>query len=337
MMRVDCTKCTVVHQIMHFSAVELSCTSTLEGTPILRHFRLNFRTVKKTLTLLVIIWSLNLLSCIPALFLSQLKQFWDFGDMREYCFNYFSRPIYKKAYTLTLFIMFYCLPLMFIAACYFLMSKNLRAHVKPGTRQQASSGGATSGRSNATTETVVARNNNNNNSSHARRHRSRRRLSKLVLLVVTTFAVCWLPIHCFHLMTDFSNLLPNMSVSESFIFYIVKIVAHFLSYANSAINPCLYAGMSENFRKCFKDAFRCLQEERGESQEGQEGVIRIAGVQNNSGSSGTPASGSGGSLQNQKNPPSPADISMKSNSLELKITTVTRLTTEISAATSSSV
>ncbi len=289
--------------------------------------------MKKTLTLLVIIWSLNLLSCIPALFLSQLKQFWDFGDMREYCFNYFSRPVYKKAYTLTLFIMFYCLPLLFIAACYFLMSKNLRAHVKPGTRQQAS-GGAASGRPSTTTMTVVAPSNNNN--SRARRHRSRRRLSKLVLLVVTTFAVCWLPIHCFHLMTDFSNLVPKMSVSESFIFYIVKIVAHCLSYANSAINPCLYAFMSENFRKCFKDAFRCLQEER-ESQEGQEGVIRIAGVQNNSGSSGTPGTGSGGSVQNQKNPPSPADTSVKSNSLELKITTVTRLTTEISAATSSSV
>ena len=37
----------------------------------------------------------------------------------------------------------------------------------------------------------------------------------------------------------------------------IKYIAVFIAYMNSALNPILYAGFNENFRKGFKEAFRC--------------------------------------------------------------------------------
>ena len=39
------------------------------------------------------------------------------------------------------------------------------------------------------------------------------------------------------------------------IIYIVKIVAHMFSYSNSAVNPFIYAFMSNDFRRSFKETF----------------------------------------------------------------------------------
>lgn len=37
-----------------------------------------------------------------------------------------------------------------------------------------------------------------------------------------------------------------------------KYAAVYIAYFNSAINPVLYGGFNENFRKGFKDAFKCI-------------------------------------------------------------------------------
>lgn len=37
----------------------------------------------------------------------------------------------------------------------------------------------------------------------------------------------------------------------------LKYAAVYLAYFNSALNPIIYAGLNENFRKGFKEAFKC--------------------------------------------------------------------------------
>ena len=159
--------------------------------------------MRKTLTVLAVIWCLNLTTSIPVLFMSKLQEFYDFGETQQYFINYFSTPLYRKVYTMIVFLLYYCFPLLFIAMCYFLMAKNLRAHVKPGNQRSAAPKG-----------------------TKMKHHhsKSRRRLSKLVLAVGTTFAVCWLPIHCVHLKTDFST--PTFS----FTLYVVRIISHLLVF-----------------------------------------------------------------------------------------------------------
>ena len=107
--------------------------------------------------------------------MSRVYEFYDFGETQEYCVTYFPQPFYKKMYTVVMFLLYYCFPLLFIAMCYFLMAKNLRAHVKPGNQRSAAAKG---------------------NKIKHHHPKGRRRLSKLVLAVVTvccllaTYSLC---------------------------------------------------------------------------------------------------------------------------------------------------
>ena len=114
-------------------------------------------------------------------------------------------------------------PVFIIGLCYSLMAKNLLSRVRPGSLGDAA----------------------------MRSGRARRRIAKMVLVVMTTFAICWLPIHYVHLRSDFG---PPQFCRAS---YVIRIVAHCMAYANSAINPVIYSFMSKNFRECFRLAFCC--------------------------------------------------------------------------------
>ncbi len=171
---------------------------------------------------LVLIWLFNILACIPMFFLSRVKHMWH-GSVGEYCTEYFETDAVRRAYTLTLFIAYYVIPLFIIVVCYCLMTLSLKAkgqRDKPGRAAEANQ----------------SRN---------------RKIARLVMVVVATFALCWGPIHLVHLQTDLGT--PEYSN----IFYIIKIVAHCLSYANSAINPIIYSFMSKSFRQSFREACCC--------------------------------------------------------------------------------
>jgi len=72
--------------------------------------------------------------------------------------------------------------------------------------------------------------------------RARRRVTRLVVVVVVTFGACWLPIHLVFIVQYFNAV----SITNTFI--AVRLAANCLAYANSCLNPILYAFLSENFR-----------------------------------------------------------------------------------------
>lgn len=72
----------------------------------------------------------------------------------------------------------------------------------------------------------------------------------MVLSVITVYVVCWLPYWIFQTTVLFLGDVPNWA---RLVFQIITI----LSYANSALNPVLYAFLSENFRQTFIKAFQC--------------------------------------------------------------------------------
>ena len=79
--------------------------------------------------------------------------------------------------------------------------------------------------------------------------------------MVTTFALCWLPIHIIFLIqaSNRRNLNDgNDDEEESDELVSLQIVAQCLAYLNSCMNPILYAFLSEQFRKSFLSLFeRC--------------------------------------------------------------------------------
>jgi hypothetical protein len=83
------------------------------------------------------------------------------------------------------------------------------------------------------------------------RRRSHRRVTHLVLTVITVYVVCWLPYWVFQVVTSFFDEAPPRWAVATFQYFTA------LTYANSAVNPVLYAFLSENFRKTFAASFHC--------------------------------------------------------------------------------
>ena len=81
----------------------------------------------------------------------------------------------------------------------------------------------------------------------------RKRVTKLVASVVIVFATFWLPIHIINLWLKFDVNFPKVPMMFNF-----KIFAHTLSYANSCVNPFVYAYLSDGFRKAFRKSFPSL-------------------------------------------------------------------------------
>lgn len=83
--------------------------------------------------------------------------------------------------------------------------------------------------------------------------RSHRKVTKLVLTVITVYVMCWLPYWVFQVALIYSP--PNECASR--ITITLFLIAGCFSYSNSAMNPILYAFLSDNFKKSFLKACTC--------------------------------------------------------------------------------
>ncbi|OWF40085.1 somatostatin receptor type 2-like [Mizuhopecten yessoensis] len=86
------------------------------------------------------------------------------------------------------------------------------------------------------------------------KRRTHRKVTRMVLTVIFVYIICWLPywgfqVHLTFMKSGFS--LPEWRV-YLFSFFTV------LTNANSMLNPVLYAFLSDNFRRSFAKAFKCL-------------------------------------------------------------------------------
>lgn len=83
--------------------------------------------------------------------------------------------------------------------------------------------------------------------------RSHRKVTKLVLTVITVYILCWLPYWISQVALINSPLTECASSLEITMFLLVGC----LGYSNSAMNPILYAFLSDNFKKSFLKACTC--------------------------------------------------------------------------------
>ncbi|PKU35989.1 nociceptin receptor [Limosa lapponica baueri] len=76
--------------------------------------------------------------------------------------------------------------------------------------------------------------------------RNLRRITRMVLVVVAVFIICWTPIQIFVLVQCLG------AKAESELELAISCFCTALGYANSSLNPVLYAFLDENFKACFK-------------------------------------------------------------------------------------
>ncbi|XP_030761557.1 somatostatin receptor type 2-like isoform X2 [Sitophilus oryzae] len=82
--------------------------------------------------------------------------------------------------------------------------------------------------------------------------KSHRKVTNLVLTVVTVYVICWLP----YWITQLTSAAIPSATPYTFT-VTLHILASCLSYSNSAVNPILYAFLSDNFKKSFLKACTC--------------------------------------------------------------------------------
>ncbi|XP_034255304.1 somatostatin receptor type 2-like [Thrips palmi] len=83
--------------------------------------------------------------------------------------------------------------------------------------------------------------------------KTHRKVTKMVLIVITVYVLCWLPYWIMQVALIFT---PSNQCQTSFT-VTVFLFTGCLSYSNSAMNPILYAFLSDNFKKSFMKACTC--------------------------------------------------------------------------------
>lgn len=85
------------------------------------------------------------------------------------------------------------------------------------------------------------------------KRRSHRKVTKLVLTVITVYILCWLP----YWISQVALITSPMEMCSTRLEVTVFLLVGCLGYSNSAINPILYAYLSDNFKKSFLKACTC--------------------------------------------------------------------------------
>ncbi|KAG8129014.1 hypothetical protein E2320_015763 [Naja naja] len=86
--------------------------------------------------------------------------------------------------------------------------------------------------------------------------KGKRKVTRMIIIVTVLFCLCWLPHHLVILCFWFGNF-PLNNVT-----FVLRVLSHLISYANSCVNPIVYALVSKHFRKGFKKIFSCLLHKR---------------------------------------------------------------------------
>ena len=230
--------CKFVHLVQYASMV--ASILTLVAMSFDRYLAVGYplrtkhmRTPKKALCIAICVWVLSILMALPWPVFYTIRVYNNLGPKEVViCADDWGKASANRpTYFLFLFILGYAIPLVAISILSTLMVRQL--WVVDGYRCQRT----------RTVESIKAK----------------RKVTRLVIVIVVVFLVSWLPSHVIWLWTNYFS----SSWHHTYGFYYMRISAHVLSYANSAMNPIIYAFLSQNFRKGFKKALLCKYRSEG--------------------------------------------------------------------------
>ena len=168
------------------------------------------------------IWLLSALITLPYIIVLRLD------EERMSCEEYWPVNVnYRKAYTLSLFLVEYVVPLTVITFVYLKIARAMRKCIKK--------------RKTSCTNQDLSK-------SH---QLERKRVVRMLVVVTVLFAICVLPNNIMWLWLDFGN------GEEYEHFWDVVAITNIILFANSAANPIAYTICHDNFREEFRHYISC--------------------------------------------------------------------------------
>lgn len=257
------------------SAATLAAISYDRYRAVIYPWKPRFTTVQTSI-IISSTWLMSLLLVLPYILALKMVE----GECRED----WPVPVAVKLYTLGLFVFQYALPLSIIGFAYFMVALKLREQASILARNRKASGISESAYEKAKNagssqymesamESELASNDpsfanstqmsviNNktkftaskpsNTRKEEKRLQRSTKIIKMLVSVVLLYAICLLPNQVVWLWYEFGSGAnwPHLSTFLTF--------GSLMVYVNSCVNPLLYAGMNDEFRKGFARILRC--------------------------------------------------------------------------------
>lgn len=196
-----------------------------------------------------------------------------YDDSEKSCKEHWSSVGHSQAYTIALFLFQFALPLITMSMAYLLIYRSLRSNTlrlfsRMSMRKQRSRTRTLSKMSTLSKESAELK----------LRREQNIHLARMFVIVVMIFAIGKSPNQFFWLWIDFGNAAANK-------FYdYISVVCRLFTYANSVLNPFIYALKSKEFRSGFARIGRhSMRPLRKISAETRKFVRKISGVQPSAG------------------------------------------------------
>ena len=185
------------------------------------------------LLFILAIHTLSICLCIPYYFAL------NFNDVKSSCNERWPSVGSKQAYTVVLCLSGYVLPLTTMSVAYVLIYRSLRSNLLRLISKDSSHK-----RPRNVSKTSESSTLSRNSMEHKRKEQNIR-LAKMFIIVVVVFAVSMFPNQVLWLWADFGNGKNNK------FFHYISVVSRLCTYANSVLNPFIYALKSKEFRSGF--------------------------------------------------------------------------------------
>ncbi|MFT7813437.1 hypothetical protein Z043-113496 [Arapaima gigas] len=132
----------------------------------------------------------------------------------------------RLAYTTSLLLFQYCLPLLLILICYLRIFLRLRQ--RRGMAERA-------------------------HNPRQKKAKGAKRVNAMLASIVTAFALCWLPLNVFNTLFDWHHWVIPVCQHD-----LIFSACHLMAMASTCVNPVIYGFLSSNFRKELRaTVYRC--------------------------------------------------------------------------------
>ncbi|XP_074649139.1 QRFP-like peptide receptor [Tubulanus polymorphus] len=139
----------------------------------------------------------------------------------QICNESWPSPHWRSGYTIFILVLTYLVPLLILTFTYAFVGRKLWQRTTPGNADEI---------------------------RDTQQLKSKRKVIKMLVVVVVLFGVCWLPLHTFFLLLDFSTTISEMVTSRQELFNILYFAFHWIAMSNSFANPIIYGFMNDSFR-----------------------------------------------------------------------------------------
>ncbi|KAG8547465.1 hypothetical protein GDO81_028327 [Engystomops pustulosus] len=173
-------------------------------------------------TAVLLVWGLASLLALPLVYAVDLKVL-DFLADKSVCVENWTSGQQRRAYTVTLLLLQYVIPLCFIFCCYLRISVHLR-------RREGLFG---------------------------RSYNHMRRVNLMLASMLGAFAVCYLPLQIFNIIVEWNHQLVSVCYHN-----LIFSMCHLLGMISTCINPIIYGLLNSNVKQEVKILVRRCKGQR---------------------------------------------------------------------------